>query len=1196
MAVATEAPPSRTAPLSEHRRHAGDEPLNAILVAAQQLANMNPSPSPTATNHTTRQQDPYILSRSPSHPSQTSTELRKPCYKTTLVRVTPSDLTAVRLPQYYPRDTNRRHVEQLKMSLLHDGIDDESGFIAFCGQPPNRNVVRGAQLLQAFCELYINGRVCYVEHDDSISVQEYQRKLGYCNGVLSTGKINCAFVERIDETGGDAVVHTPFSATETLLLAAHYNSKNGHIRPMTMLDNITLAQRFIQCRLRDLHLSDHLYSSRRRSAPPNVVWSKLPQFVAEATACNLIPYSTTPSAPPNLDIPSDVNGNDPALWRQHIRTIRQRQAEYIRLALSLLWSPHTQNLIMNRCTFESNTLSCSLWSLRTFRLRPFTSADDSVQFVMLLALYRCQQERRSLRLRPFDRDKTKRFLELIASCVQKLLSCAMNRTKPPFPTKWDIFNAITTITTGPPTIQPSPQGQQDQQQVSIADILMSLLTRWDHAAATTNAPTQSAAGDNSCTGQNIIFSLQCFMQRWPFNRKWRFLSPSLPCFQPDLFLQPLLPLESIRFWPVHAPSSTDMASVRPPAILSAAQQAVHPTGPPHQQLQSLVKTLQQRHATHSAAIAPQPPVRLAKLLPAVDDRAAPLGREFQATPQGQTSSWLFKNISPLHNSTPVVQKALAVVSAAAVTDALPPNPSSIELQTPRTNISLGRVMENNRIVPSETDNVDEEMIDGGEGRRFVDDSNEDDECTDTYATGRNTDDINYTDTDPIVQSRARSRDVTVEGERSKRVRHDRSNAVPTLECSAPVSALISSSTVQYRRSKKQKTKRTSAAIRDSLRAGAPTDCDTADDEDDEEQLEPLYDKISAKLPPPTGVYNLPSTCHVGGAWDRYLTNEDVTDLASLIRSRCAALYYSEEHKEEGDAVRDWPCLVGRRAYCNSRRTELHNDGYTILRNVLADSVLAADADSVINHFAKFWKGERRYTQIQQQKSVWKHIFNRGGQHDPENANNGIGRYTVGVEDLVDRLIRHNPELFTKRLRVETALGVLIQDVIQDNNQQHPLRFPVTGSRLLFQTRHTPPQLAHYDFGNIKYNPEKTPWNPGSDDISYFAMMAGAEGFHLRIWTDGHRMMYGPFELVRKIAKTLQSQVIFIPPYSALIVRGDLPHAGVGGEEADGPESPTSPNQLMHIRFHMYVSRHFDRLKDGVYVARHKLLINDRANN
>lgn len=1195
-AVATQPEPSPrpAAELSQHQLSTPHESLHTLLTAAKQLSNMPPTCLPdrnacavlekTSTEHRT---SPRLSSSLPS------TALRKPCYKTTTVLLTPLDLTTVRLPMYYPRDMNRHHVNQLKWSLLQEGVEDEGGFITFCANFGQKQVVRGAQLLLAFCELYEQGRIRYLPRDETMSLAEHQSKLGTTDGILHVDKMKCALLERIDEKDKNSIVDTPFTATETLLLAAQYNSKHAHVRPMSVVDNITLAQRFILCRLRDLNLSEHLESLNRRPTPPNIVWSKLGQFVNEATMFNLIPYSTTPSAPAPPGVPGDCsNAEGSAVWRQQTRAKRQRQAEYIRLALSLLWSPHTNSLIMNRYKNGDKPISCSLWSIRTFRLTPFTSADDPVQFVMLLALYRCQNERRGLRLRPFDRDKTKRFLELIVKCVEKLLAFAMKRTRPPFPTKWDIFNAVTTINAAPPTIQPAPTHQQ-QKRVTMADILMSLLTRWEENGAGGDA---SPPNPNACTRENILFSLQCFMQRWPFSRKWRVLSPSVVCFEPTLFLQPLLPLESIRFWP-----SPTLTLVPASLMHSFAQNGAADIRMRCDSGSGAMKQVVHCRPRRPAAIAPHP-IRMARLLATVDDRTAPLAEEI-------TSSALKRNASArdLENAAifpAALQSNLTAVLASpsdsqsvAVRVTSNSAPSAIE-HTASNNDSLPQ-----KILPGAAPegSVDEEMLDEGEGGAIVDRTEDYEECIDSEVIARNSDcNSSSIDTQPANQPENDVCDASaaLSSERTTSIQH-----LKRTRSLAPAKRVLDKS--KRRRKQGKNVKRSSRPStadsrrpeRDESEMDNEVVCeqeyqDDDDDNDSDEELDPFYDKITAVLPPATGVNNLPTACHDLGAWKHYLQNEDLEQLSALVKRRCAAVYYSEQHKAESTDSGTWPAIVGHRAYCCLRNSELHTNGYTILRGMLENTVVGSDADCVIKHFAEMWTGEKKYTQRQQQKSAWQYIFNCGGQHDSEHASKGIGRYTVSVRELVDRTMEQYPEIFKKRLRVEATIGILIDDVVQDTNDQTPLKFPVTGSRLLFQTRHAEPQLPHYDFGHVKYRQGNTTWRPECRDLSYFAMISGAEGFHLRIWREGHRMLYGPFHLVSQIASTIQSEMIFIPPYSVLIVRGDLPHAGVGGEEADGPQNASGVDERMHIRFHIYVARHFERLKDGVYVARHKLKIND----
>lgn len=1091
------------------------------------------------------------------------------------------------------------------MSLLQEGIDDEAGFIAFCAHLGKRHVVRGAQLLQAFNELYAQGRIRYVTRDDSETNAEHNTRIGYIEGILNIGTIKCSLVERVDKDSGKTL-ETPFTATETLLLAAHYNSKNGRIRPMTMLDNITLAQRFIMCRLRDLNLSDHLDSSHRRSVPPNIVWSKLPQFVSEATACNLIPFSFSASTTSHFDLGDDSTA-DPAVLKQQTRTIRQRQAEYLRLGMSLLWSPHTQNLIMNRYNSDKTVLSCSLWSIRTFRLRPFTSADDTEQFVMLLAMYRCQHERRSLGLRPFDREKTKQFLELIEECIRKLLAWTLNLTKAPFPTKWDIFNAVTTVTvvTPPdsdaqaPEKASSPPQEEEEKRTTIASILMSLLTRWDHnARGESNSRNTS---DETCSRDQILHSLQFFMQRWPFARKWRFLSQSLPCFQTKLFLQPLLPLQSVRIVsiPTQVPSpnpvhDNSLTMATPPCTTVAVAASASIERPPR----------------------PVKVPRVSPLLPAAGDNdilaPVPLGISQQAgrqvfDPITMKNLCRMKEIPPPKNPFPGVvvprghtsqppevlnQRETRMEGMSSLVDNLDAN----------SNDSLNSRASNDMGV------VIEEVVESGQGNSIVDGSEDGED------EGRNSDGNNSTNTDPVARVESLSRSIPSDASRTRTLVQPEALKRKRGECvEARNGTLTEILPRQSRRKrdnrKKKKKKRRTEPIVQTATVEKNTACDRGEEENEgrdnteqgsdesdgnegsDDDLEPFYDTISAKLPSPTGVENLPTPCHNLGAWRHYVTSDDVTELTELMKQRCAAMYYLKQHGMDQRKENFWPSSIGHKAYCNFRNIELHNDGYTILEGVLQNTVVGQDADDVITHFSKLWKGEN-CTAGKRENSVWQHIFNIGSAKDPRYARKGVGRYSVCVRHLVDIAAERHREIFRKRLRVETALGILIDDIVQDTNSEFPLRFPVTGSRLLFHTRHAPPQLPHYDFGYVQYKEGSSPWRPDNNDLSYFAMLSGAEGFHLRVWRDGHRLMYGPYELVGEIAETLQSELLHIPPYSILIVRGDLPHAGAGGQEADNAAGPMSQTDAMHIRFHVYAARHFQRLKNGVYVAHHKFKIND----
>jgi hypothetical protein len=59
-------------------------------------------------------------------------------------------------------------------------------------------------------------------------------------------------------------------------------------------------------------------------------------------------------------------------------------------------------------------------------------------------------------------------------------------------------------------------------------------------------------------------------------------------------------------------------------------------------------------------------------------------------------------------------------------------------------------------------------------------------------------------------------------------------------------------------------------------------------------------------------------------------------------------------------------------------------------------------------------------------------------------------------------------------------------------------------------------------------------------------------------------------------------VVVVPPYSVLVVRGDLVHAGA--DASDDPERNKPDRTYMHnVRFHIYLVRECESLLDAVHL-------------
>jgi len=359
----------------------------------------------------------------------------------------------------------------------------------------------------------------------------------------------------------------------------------------------------------------------------------------------------------------------------------------------------------------------------------------------------------------------------------------------------------------------------------------------------------------------------------------------------------------------------------------------------------------------------------------------------------------------------------------------------------------------------------------------------------------------------------------------------------------------------------------------------------------------MYDSISVPLPDATDVRTLPSVCHEEGAWNRFISELDICRIRNELQQNCSQSFCdafnvptpdcgSDNHQsvKYGEHMID----LAYNAYCSAHSQELRETGYTVLPQVLLNTTAGEDLRSVLTTFGNRWEGEKPPEQ-KSDDDPWRQIFNSGTKVDKSDAASGAGRYTIPVAEQVNDLILNNPDLFAQRERAEAAIGVLFESIVQTGSGEAPLQFPTTGSRLLFHTPNARKQKAHCDFETVSYEENAEAWNPPSEDLGYFAMAAGEDGFHLRVWEQGHKLLFGPPEAVEHIAPTISSRVLFVPPFSVLLVRGDLPHAGVGGEENAGDE------WKMRIRLHIYIHRKGRPVLDQLFFPAYPLNVDDLVN-
>ncbi len=132
---------------------------------------------------------------------------------------------------------------------------------------------------------------------------------------------------------------------------------------------------------------------------------------------------------------------------------------------------------------------------------------------------------------------------------------------------------------------------------------------------------------------------------------------------------------------------------------------------------------------------------------------------------------------------------------------------------------------------------------------------------------------------------------------------------------------------------------------------------------------------------------------------------------------------------------------------------------------------------------------------------------------------------------------------------------------QDRSAGKPPQLESTdsGGRILATGKACVNQAVHYDYvalGSGKYpNAMQYP--------AYFAIVTGAEGAPLWIFEGSHKFIYLNDAEKKALGKTLPLPGIEIPPWSLLLCRGDVLHAGAGAKLS---------KKLRRLRFHFYVLR------------------------
>lgn len=325
----------------------------------------------------------------------------------------------------------------------------------------------------------------------------------------------------------------------------------------------------------------------------------------------------------------------------------------------------------------------------------------------------------------------------------------------------------------------------------------------------------------------------------------------------------------------------------------------------------------------------------------------------------------------------------------------------------------------------------------------------------------------------------------------------------------------------------------------------------------------LVKLIKESFPSNKNATNLPSFCE-NGIWEHFVSTEEISVMKQDLMISL--------HKIVQDLFPDLPrydnCSQSYFTAIALLRNRMDQKGYIVVPNVFWNSFAMSWIRDVLKHFESRFSGENGPSG-DENSDPWSQIRNAGDEEDKISALKGIGRYYINMAECLNEMIDSDSDVFRKKCYMEIYLALFADDIINDRDCEHPLHFPSLGSKLLLTTDSASRQNCHFDFEINKFASTEPCelWRPARQ-VSYFSMISGETGFPLWIWDRAHTFQTGPKHLTEEILKTLRGQKIFIPPYSFLLVRGDIPHAGGGGSDDDERVRGCPPRG----RVHTYITR------------------------
>ena len=162
----------------------------------------------------------------------------------------------------------------------------------------------------------------------------------------------------------------------------------------------------------------------------------------------------------------------------------------------------------------------------------------------------------------------------------------------------------------------------------------------------------------------------------------------------------------------------------------------------------------------------------------------------------------------------------------------------------------------------------------------------------------------------------------------------------------------------------------------------------------------------------------------------------------------------------------------------------------------------------------------------------------------------------------------NSDVVACRAACEVRAMQIVAMMGLERDGKRELWIPKTGGRILTHGKGCVRQVPHMDFELARFAEEEY---TAPTDVSYSAIWTDCDALPLIVYDHSHKLMQGPSKHTLMIAKCLPPRRVIIPPYSCMILRGDLVHCGAGDDDSTEKEKEARKRERV-IRFHVYIGR------------------------